>query len=228
MYPLEFVGLNKGIITNCRSELKIRANKGHLAGFVSENTGTITSSYYKNALITNLGEDELTSTTAGFVNINKGNIKFSYIEGEQNNIEDGVYLSNSLLSNYCITAPTSVGGFVFNNEGNIEDCYSNLSITSQSFSGGFVYTNSGTIKQCYSASKKENENTKAIIGTIGKVLSVDVTLASNSVQFLGVIIVLNCGREGSLLPGGTGGNDQAGIWMSGADSQWCHRKSTGV
>lgn len=46
-------------------------------------------------------------------------------------------------------------------------------------------------------------------------MSVDETLASNSVQFLGVIIVLNCGGEGSLVPGGTGGNDQAGIWMSG-------------
>ncbi|MBE5745698.1 MAG: hypothetical protein E7359_00195 [Clostridiales bacterium] len=160
-YIASLIAQNNGIISNSRSELKLRTNKGYLSGFVAYNSGTITSSYLKNAIITNLGEDETTSTTAGFVNVNEGDIKYSYVEGESNNVDGGRLLSNQDLSNYCITAPTSVGGFVFENSGNIEDCYANLSITSQSFSGGFVYSNSGTITRCYAANKNENENSEA-------------------------------------------------------------------
>lgn len=152
------IGENGGIITNSRSELKLQTNKGFVAGFVSNNSGTISSSYYKNALITNYGEDETTSTTAGFVNVNTGFIKYSYVEGEEKTNLNGLLLSNALLSDYCITSSTSVGGFVYNNEGEIEDCYANLSITSQSFSGGFVYTNTNLITRCYSACLHEQDS----------------------------------------------------------------------
>lgn len=150
------VSQNNGIITNSRSELKLSVNKGYVSGFVCQNNGTISSSYYNNASIKNAGEDETTSVTAGFVVFNSGKILYSYTQGE-NLTSSGHYVS-STSSNYCLTSPTSVGGFVYNNSGNIEDCYSNLSITSNSYSGGFVYTNTGTITRSYSACLNSKAN----------------------------------------------------------------------
>lgn len=150
------VSQNNGIITNSRSELKLSVNKGYISGFVCQNNGTISSSYYNNASIKNAGEDETTSVTAGFVVFNSGKILYSYSQGEILN-SNGNYVS-SISSNYCLTSPTSIGGFVYNNTGNIEDCYSNLSITSNSYSGGFVYTNSGTITRSYSACLNSRSN----------------------------------------------------------------------
>lgn len=153
------VAENNGFITNTRTELKLAINKGIVAGFASINNGTISSSYYKNSFIKNLGEDETTSSTAGFVNRNSGAIKYSYVEGETNfKNEDGIYIANEQLSKYNIITSTSVGGFVYSNEGEIEDCYSNLSLTSQSFSGGFIYTNEGTITRSYAATATEKDN----------------------------------------------------------------------
>lgn len=160
-YIGSFVGKNNGVISNSRSELKIGATKGFLSGFVSENNGTITSSYVKNAIIKNFGEDETKSTTAGFVNINSGKVKYCFVEGNSNVSDNGRYQSDGLLSDYCLQAPTSVGGFVFNNIGSIEDSYSNLSITSQSYSGGFAFTTTGSIIRCYSACIDEQENNTA-------------------------------------------------------------------
>lgn len=156
-----FVGINKGVITNSRSNLKLGINKGFIGGFCYQNSGTISSCYYKNALIKNLGEDEKTSLSAGFVVKNSGIIRYSFVEGEESRVDSGRYLSNINLADYCLTCPTSVAGFVFENSGEVEDCYANLSITSQSYSGGFVFTNSGLITRCYSASLNEKENNSA-------------------------------------------------------------------
>lgn len=154
-----FVGQNNGVITNSRSELKISSTKGCLAGFVSENNGMISSCYVKNALIKNFGEDETTSNTSGFVNKNAGKVKYCFIEGDEKVADSyGRYQTDGLLGQYCLQAPTSVGGFVYENLGEIEDCYSNLSITSQSYSGGFAFSSKGKIIRCYSACINEQEN----------------------------------------------------------------------
>ncbi|MGN1208600.1 MAG: hypothetical protein ACI4TI_03930, partial [Christensenellales bacterium] len=167
------VGRNNGIITNSRSELKICASKGFVGGFVGENNGTISSSYYKNIIIKNLGEDENSSLSAGFVYSNAGTIKFSFVEGDKNYESDGRYLCDPILADFALTAPTSVAGFVFNNSGEIEDCYANLSITSQSYSGGFVFTNSGMISRCYASTLNEKENNIAHAPFIATKVEID-------------------------------------------------------
>ncbi len=152
------VGRNNGVITNSLTELKICVNKGFVGGVVGENNGSISSVVYKNIIIKNLGEDENSSRTAGFSYINTGNIKFSSVSGDENFKDNGRFLCDPTLSDYAITASTSVSGFVFNNTGTIEDCYANLSITSQSYSGGFVFANSGNITRSYAATLNEKEN----------------------------------------------------------------------
>lgn len=171
------VGINEGIITNSRSELMLCVNKGFVGGFVAENIGTISSSYYKNMIVKNLGEDENSSSTAGFVYNNEGIIKFSYVEGNSGEVytKNGVYTCDSSLAEYTLSAPTSVAGFVFTNgtNGDIQDCYANLSISSQSYSGGFVFENLGQITRCYSASINEKENNTAHAPFIATKVSFD-------------------------------------------------------
>lgn len=158
------VAINNGYISNSRSELKIKVNRGLVGGLVSQNNKTIVSSYYKNATIVLSGTNELTNKLGGFVQENKGTIKYCYIEGEsrynQANIY-GQYLSNKSLSTFCLISPTNIGGFVYTNSGTVEDSYSNASIRGQSYSGGFVYENFGTISRCYSACLNDAENNTA-------------------------------------------------------------------
>ncbi len=177
-----FVGKNEGIITNSRTELKLCASKGFVGGFAGENNGTISSCYFKNVIVKNLGEDENTSSLAGFVHNNTGTIKFSFVEGDSRFVDSGRYLCNTTLSNYALTAPTSVGGFVFNNSGNIEDCYSNLSLTSQSYSGGFAFTNSGKILRCYAATLNEKENNIAHAPFIATKVQIDEEFMKTNVK----------------------------------------------
>lgn len=156
-----FVGRNEGIITNSRSELMLSVSKGFIGGFVCENIGTISACYYKNIFVKNMGEDENTSNSAGFVYSNQGTIKFSFVEGNSKFSNNGVYTLDPAFSGYAIMAPTSVAGFVFINFGDVQDCYANLSISSQSYSGGFVYSNQGTILRSYSATINEKQNNTA-------------------------------------------------------------------
>lgn len=165
------VSVNNGVITNSRSLLQLTVSKGYVSGFVSENNGTISACYYKNAKIKNLGEDETTSVMAGFVYQNNGKILTSYVQGEVANL-DGRYVSKT-SNEYSLTSPTNIGGFVYENLGTIEDCYSNLSITSNSYSGGFVYVNNGQITRSYSACLNSKENNIAHAPFIATKVAID-------------------------------------------------------
>ena len=106
-----------------------RANVG---GFVSENNGTISTSYAKNIQLEVIS-DSFTGyvQTGGFVTTNNGFVYGSYVAGweEENfsSVTTGVSsnrkLGGGILSNGYI------GGFVFSNTGYIEDTYSNINVS---------------------------------------------------------------------------------------------------
>ena len=173
-YITGFVASNSGIITNSRSSVDIYATV-NISGFVGTNTGTISSSYFMGGSLKN-GDNTTTQYTAGFALSNSGNIYTSYVSGEITNSDDKVYYKNN--TDY-IASFNSIAGFVFVNNGNVEDCYSNINLEEAGlYSAGFVMTNSATgfIGTSISTSKLRNYNTNAYgfarnnLGTISSCL----------------------------------------------------------
>ncbi|MBQ8430412.1 MAG: hypothetical protein IJX26_00485, partial [Clostridia bacterium] len=127
--------------------------KGIMAGFVAQNSGIISSSYFKNSNIINESAvvDDIYNKTAGFVAVNSGRVLNSYTKG------NGVSATNyrGKDSQISATKAGSSAGFVFDNSGTIENSYSNILVSSYSGGvAGFVYRNNanGVINQSYSAS----------------------------------------------------------------------------
>ncbi len=173
-YITGFVASNSGIITNSRSSVDIYATV-NISGFVGTNTGTISSSYFMGGSLKN-GDNTTTQYTAGFALSNSGNIYTSYVSGEITNSNDAVYYKGT--DDY-IASFNSIAGFVFVNNGNVEDCYSNINLEEAGlYSAGFVMTNSSTgfIGTSISTSKLRNHNTNAYgfarnnLGTISSCL----------------------------------------------------------
>ena len=173
-YITGFVASNSGIITNSRSSVDIYATV-NISGFVGTNTGTISSSYFMGGSLKN-GDNTTTQYTAGFALSNSGNIYTSYVSGEITNSNDAVYYKGA--DDY-IASFNSIAGFVFVNNGNVEDCYSNINLEEAGlYSAGFVMTNSSTgfIGTSISTSKLRNHNTNAYgfarnnLGTISSCL----------------------------------------------------------
>ena len=173
-YITGFVASNSGIITNSRSSVDIYATV-NISGFVGTNTGTISSSYFMGGSLRN-GDNTTTQYTAGFALSNSGNIYTSYVSGEITNSNDAVYYKGT--DDY-IASFNSIAGFVFVNNGNVEDCYSNINLEEAGlYSAGFVMTNSSTgfIGTSISTSKLRNHNTNAYgfarnnLGTISSCL----------------------------------------------------------
>ena len=169
--------LNSGIITNCVVEGKVNLTTSkispanfYLGGIVSENssTGYITNSTAKLAIdaggiiggIATKNEGKIVSTNflgsvkaytstntslsneinaACFVVTNSGEISMCYVAKDDSISNSGV-----------INSGGSLGGFVYNNSGNIYDCYlKNVEFSSRGYMGGFVYSSTGTIERCY-------------------------------------------------------------------------------
>ncbi len=148
-----FVLDNNGDITNSRVgednnafiQLKV---KGSVAGFAYTNSGHIASSFVSNLFVYNTNPSATDSKTAGFVVRNQGEIMFSYVKG-------GFILENYRSKYGALISNGNIGGFVYENNGDISDSYSNITLSSNARTGGFVFSNesSGTIKTSYSASK---------------------------------------------------------------------------
>ena len=151
-----FVYSNNNAITNSRvggdassTNIINFTASGNLAGFVCENNGHISASYAKNIKITNNLDVATDSQTAGFVAENGGTIVGSYVKGSDAFKQNSFFADKgSLYSN------GSIGGFVFNNNGKIQDSYSNIAISSNARTAGFVFNNleRGSITNAYSAS----------------------------------------------------------------------------
>ncbi len=136
------VGENLGIITNSRVEHMYYVASGTMGGFVGVNNGTISSSYVLEPTI-----QSTNGVTGGFASVNNGEINTSYVRGE--------YSSTSIRAvNSTLNTVGQVGGFVYQNNASISDCYANIRIVSQSRSAGFVYENAmnGEIYNCLSLS----------------------------------------------------------------------------
>ena len=175
-----FVGTNEGVITNSRVGGETYAviierngstfynettlplftlqGQGNVAGFVGENSGTISSSFAKNIEINNQ-MNSTSSETAGFVLSNSGEVHTSFIQGQNDpGSQDYYYDGSSIIST------GRVGGFVYFNSGLVKNSYVNIAFeidASRSYlSAGFVYENSsnGEITLCYSATKMSNSN----------------------------------------------------------------------
>lgn len=176
-----FVGTNAGVITNSRVGGETYAviierngstfynettlplftlqGQGNVAGFVGENSGTVSSSFAKNIEIKNQ-MNSTSSETAGFVLNNSGEVHTSFIQGQNDSTtSDDFYFDGS-----SIVSTGRVGGFVYVNSGLVKNSYVNIAFeidASRSYlSAGFVYENSsnGKITLCYSATKMSNSN----------------------------------------------------------------------
>lgn len=144
IYPFTLVGGNK------------------LSGFVHQNNGIISNSYVMGVSIENQTEISQNSMTAGFVNqnANNGSIYSCFVSGSDYN-DDIVDLRAKKTHIY---SKGNVGGFVYENQGTIENAYSIINIVVQTvYSGGFAYKNisSGVIKNAYTTSTTSNINSLA-------------------------------------------------------------------
>ena len=136
-------------------QITIKAS-GNVAGVCANNNGIISSCYfYNSSIITN---NSINNIVSGFVLNNNTNasIYLSYSKGEYNLNNVDVRYQDKGIESYGLIA-----GFVYQNNGNIADCYSNIPIYSNgNKSAGFVFSNqtSGTISRCYSACKTVTKN----------------------------------------------------------------------
>ncbi|MBQ7307362.1 MAG: hypothetical protein IJW82_02435 [Clostridia bacterium] len=157
------VGLNKGWISYSRSELTLQSNVGNMAGLVSENQGTLSSSYYKNGKIVNNSTNSTTSKVAGLcvTNTSSGKIYYSYVEGTPSKKNEFQFTGKDSG----LTFAGNIAGFVYNNMGTVSDCYANIPIRpAGGRNAGFVYTTTGTITCCYTLCKyiyQDNNGTNA-------------------------------------------------------------------
>ena len=140
--------------------------QGNIAGFVYTNNGSISASNVGNLDVENRSGTS-TYATSGFVHYNGSNasISGSFVEGVKSDItqgsepkaEDYTREGSSIKSRLGVIA-----GFIYNNEGYIQDSYSNILIANDTdtvrvyLASGFVYENNGTIAECYSASQIRN------------------------------------------------------------------------
>lgn len=144
---------NSGYITNSKVLHSI-VGFGNIAGFVYSNTGTISSCKYQYGVIKNQSDQTSDFMTAGFVIQNSGTIRASYAEGEYYSTPTGIETYDQYLRSTIggIACEVDATGFVFNNSGNVEDCYSDMYIRSNGIISGFVFNNTGKITRAYSTS----------------------------------------------------------------------------
>lgn len=154
-YIAGIVGQNSGNITNSRSSLFI-SGVYNVAGLVGDNTGNIASSYYKAGQL--IGNTQSNQNVAGFVvkNGESGKIINSYVSG--NTDRDTVF---SRDTSHFVSSTTPEAGFVYNNRGDISDCYSNIKLLGSSTMAGFVHNNGGNIANSFSLSVLVNRVTSS-------------------------------------------------------------------
>lgn len=146
------INLETGFITNSNVDEFTFTCYGETGGFVGENNGKIVACAFKNSSITNMSSDSV----GGFANRNSGNIYESFSEGKRGEFDRDIRNTGTTIGSF----GGFIGGFIFSNDGEINDCYSNIWISSSSSLAGFVYRESGssTISRCYSISYKSSSN----------------------------------------------------------------------
>ncbi|MBQ7307143.1 MAG: hypothetical protein IJW82_01280, partial [Clostridia bacterium] len=126
------------------------ASYNDIAGFVVTNEGHIASSFAKDISLKckDLNALDIDETgVAGFAitNASTGKIYFSYVEGIRGDDTENtqIQLSSKGYKNYNtgIYSPGIIAGFVFTNNGYIQDTYTNIPLISSTSSTGYVYKN---------------------------------------------------------------------------------------
>ncbi len=157
-----------GYITNSRSHMIARLDRGIVGGLVATNNNVIASSYYESPNISGTSETivlsnnpttEDNSAIAGLVAVNSGTIRTSYVKGYK--------LDSSKYKNGYIQSSIVTSGLVSTNSGKIENCYANIPVSGTAQTSGLVYSNSGTINNCVAMStlaSKHSDHTP-LIGT---------------------------------------------------------------
>ena len=153
-------GENNGYITNCTSTLNVFGSF-NIAGIAGINNGKIAASVYKEGYLQS-SDNQIDEGfhVAGLVNVNSasGKIVTSYVTG---GITAGSLYSTS-TSSY-LSGPNFSAGFVYENQGEISDCYSDIYLANSGNMAGFAYVNTGFIKNSFSLSILQN-NTIASAG----------------------------------------------------------------
>ena len=157
VYPFTLVGGNK------------------ISGFVASNTGIISNSYVMGVSVENTTNIQSGSTTAGFVGQNSNNATIyscfvsgseysAYYPGDETNKIEAGDIVNLRATKTHISSKGNVGGFVYDNQGTIENAYSMVDIIVQTvYSAGFAFENksTGVIKNAYTTSVTSNINSRA-------------------------------------------------------------------
>jgi len=165
----------QGVITNSRVLIDVSLRPTHaatavhmqhssLGGFVGENRGIITSSFFRDGNVTNATSPQgvggaANVRTGGFVGWNntvgpanaptpgagghRGLIRTSYIMGGLSSLNtQGFAMAGEVIAEH---ASASSAGFVFQNNGIIEDVYTNIRVSgSGAYRSGFVHQNAGS------------------------------------------------------------------------------------
>ncbi len=156
------VANNNGYITHSRVLANVAVSGATAAGLVANNAGHISSSYVKNSRIANTTSTSSQKiVTGGLVASNNGKITTSFIEGKDhgNKIYSNYQNNNYGIESKILYTSTEVGGFVYQNSGIVQDCYSNIPVVSTAKCAGFVNTNNGEIIRVYSLSKMKESDT---------------------------------------------------------------------
>ena len=146
------VGQNSGYLTNSLSKVNVQSVIT-IGGVVGQNSNIIASTAFKEGTLVSTSIYLDVFSTSGFVGENtlNGKILTSFTSGYVSNSRPySLKTENGKTS--MISSSVSASSFVFNNEGEIADCYSNLPIQSGGMSAGFAFYNSGTISRSFSTS----------------------------------------------------------------------------
>ena len=154
------VGENSGFVTNCTSSLSIYGSF-NIGGVVGYNIGKIAACSYREGILRS-SDNQVDEGfhVAGLVNVNasNGQVITSLVTG---GITAGKLYSQSTTS--YLSGPNFSAGLVYENQGQISDCYSDINLQGSANMAGFVYVNTGNIQNCFSLSLLQN-NTIAAAG----------------------------------------------------------------
>ena len=161
------VGINLGDITNSRVEAGISLNATGLSsssttGYLPANLGGIAAinggsasvaSCYVMARLENNTAGSVSAITGGVVGVNQlgGTIFSSYITSGNT---DKDMFPEEVGGVNIIYSTASASAFVYENFGQISNCYSNIPVISNESASGFVFNNQseGVVTHCYSTS----------------------------------------------------------------------------
>ncbi len=148
------VGSNSGYITNSGVSINVKA-PFNIGGVVGQNFNKISGCYFKDGKLIN--NSQFDQHIAGFTlnNSREAQIISSYVAGGQTNTN----LYSQDTDSY-ISSTLAGGGFIYENRGKIQDCYTDIDLSkTTSEMAGFAYRNGGTIKNSFSLSVLRNNVT---------------------------------------------------------------------